>query len=142
MNSFEDKLNSLAVREVAVPDADDFLERLHGTIRKREEKRQSLISGVMAVIIFLVVGFGVYQNADRLREIPIYLNGELFLIAEFDDDELEQYNIVFDEELVYASAEYLLDNADVLGIDWELLKELNDADIINLENELSLEEQS
>ena len=142
MTSFEDKLNSLADREVAVSDADEFLEHLHGTIRKREQKRQSLISGVTAVVIFLAVGFGVYRNADRLEEIPFFVNGESYLIAEFDDDEIEQYNIVFDEELVYASAEYLLEGADVFGSDWELLKELDDANIINLEYELTTEEQS
>ena len=142
MTSFEDKLNSLADREVAVPDADEFLEYLHGTIRKREQKRQSLISGVTAVVIFLAVGFGVYRNADRLEEIPFFVNGESYLIAEFDDDEIEQYNIVFDEELVYASAEYLLEGADVFGSDWELLKELDDANIINLEYELTMEKQS
>ncbi|HIN46470.1 MAG TPA: hypothetical protein EYM87_04245 [Candidatus Marinimicrobia bacterium] len=142
MISFEDKLNSLADREVAVPDADEFLEHLHGTIRKREQKRQSLISGVTAVVIFLAVGFGVYRNADRLEEIPFFVNGESYLIAEFDDDEIEQYNIVFDEELVYASAEYLLEGADVFGSDWELLKELDDANIINLEYELTTEKQS
>ncbi|HIO56423.1 MAG TPA: hypothetical protein EYN31_05185 [Candidatus Marinimicrobia bacterium] len=142
MISFEDKLNSLADREVAVSDADEFLEHLHGTIRKREQKRQSLISGVTAVVIFLAVGFGVYRNADRLEEIPFFVNGESYLIAEFDDDEIEQYNIVFDEELVYASAEYLLEGADVFGSDWELLKELDDANIINLEYELTTEKQS
>ena len=142
MTSFEDKLNSLADREVAVSDADEFLEHLHGTIRKREQKRQSLISGVTAVVIFLAVGFGVYRNADRLEEIPFFVNGESYLIAEFDDDEIEQYNIVFDEELVYASAEYLLEGADVFGSDWELLKELDDANIINLEYELTTEKQS
>jgi hypothetical protein len=142
MTSFEDKLNSLADRKVAVLDADEFLEHLHGTIRKREQKRQSLISGVTAVVIFLAVGFGVYRNADRLEEIPFFVNGESYLIAEFDDDEIEQYNIVFDEELVYASAEYLLEGADVFGSDWELLKELDDANIINLEYELTTEKQS
>ena len=142
MTSFEDKLNSLTDREVAVPDADEFLEHLHRTIRKREQKRQSLISGVTAVVIFLAVGFGVYRNADRLEEIPFFVNGESYLIAEFDDDEIEQYNIVFDEELVYASAEYLLEGADVFGSDWELLKELDDANIINLEYELTTEKQS
>jgi hypothetical protein len=88
------------------------------------------------------VGFGVYRNADRLEEIPFFVNGESYLIAEFDDDEIEQYNIVFDEELVYASAEYLLEGADVFGSDWELLKELDDANIINLEYELTTEKQS
>ena len=128
--------------DLAVPDADEFLEHLHRTIRKREQKRQSLISGVTAVVIFLAVGFGVYRNADRLEEIPFFVNGESYLIAEFDDDEIEQYNIVFDEELVYASAEYLLEGADVFGSDWELLKELDDANIINLEYELTMEKQS
>jgi hypothetical protein len=142
MTSFEDKLNSLADREVAVPDADEFLGHLHGTIRKREQKRQSLISGVTAVVIFLAVGFGIYRNADRLEEIPFYVNGESFLIAEIDDEELAQYEILFDEELVFSSAEYLLEDTDIFWTDWELLKELDDADIINLEYELSLEEQS
>jgi hypothetical protein len=142
MTSFEDKLISFSGRHIAVPDADNFVERLHGTIHKREQKRQSLISGVMAAVILLAVSFGVYQNADRLEEIPFFISGESFLIAEIDDDELEQFDLKFDEDLVYLSAEYLLDEADVFGSDWELLKELDDADIINLEYELTTEEQS
>lgn len=140
MKSLDEKLKFLAMKEIVIPDVDDFLNRLHGSIHKREERRQSLVSGIMATIIFLIVGFGVYQNSYRLKEIPVYINGESFLISEID--ELEQYDIVFDEALIYASAEYLLEDADVLGDDWELLKELDEAEIIDLEDVLSLEEQS
>ncbi|MFQ6608744.1 MAG: hypothetical protein ACE5EE_09435 [Fidelibacterota bacterium] len=140
MKSLDEKLKFLAMKEIVIPDVDVFLNRLHGSIHKREERRQSLVSGIMATIIFLIVGFGVYQNSYRLKEIPVYINGESFLISEID--ELEQYDIVFDEALIYASAEYLLEDADVLGDDWELLKELDEAEIIDLEDVLSLEEQS
>lgn len=132
--NIEEKLQSLAGRQVAIPDSDGFLNRLHGEIIRKDKIRTEFYSGIFTVALIIVIISGMINNMS-----PDY--DELYM-TQFDLDLFSDNDFTYypkewldEEQFAIEVAEYLINEAEFTGQGWELLDDLEDIGLLNIINE-------
>ncbi len=94
---------------------DSFISDLKNELIVRNRKRQDLINSISAFMIIFAIGLGFYLknlnvNDYDMSQIIIDLSGEV------DSDFIFE-----EEEFVFASIDYLIDDIDLIESGWELI---------------------
>ena len=132
MDKFEQKLISLGTRSVSVPDTDGFLGRLHEELRVREEAKKRILVTVTVIALAAITTLGLFETLNDRTSAEYWLAGESEFLPTIVEDEFYYDSTYVDESLIYEVMDYLVQEADFVGGDWDLLDDLDEHGIVSI----------
>lgn len=120
----------MARMQVHVPEADDFVARLHSEMGRRTARKQSLLNSAVSLGAVTLILFGVIRNGEIGNEdyYPVFTEYEALLSEE---ETAEATDIFSDETFVLEALDYLVAGSDFIGNGWELLQELEEFGLVD-----------
>jgi len=110
--NIEKQFQGIAMSKFSAPDGDTFLEKLHGELQKRQQRKMGFIHGLTSAVIVVVLGM---ITSSQLTDDPmVYASTDLIPVETMDAET---------EEFIYDIAVYLVDNSDDI---WETLAFLDE----------------
>jgi len=111
--NIDEKIHKMFSHEETSLDAENFLENLHSTRKKRARRTQRLTYGVSSLVLLLLVGvLSISQLKTNGSDFPIYSS------IEVTDEELEEYYddlmvyLVEESDDVWSAMEFFYENED------------------------------
>ena len=114
----ENRLNELKRFNTTEGIPDSFLSDVKNEIISRNRKRQDLINSISAFMILFVVGWGLYLKNLNVNDYDMSK-----IIIDLSE-EVDSGSIFEQEDFIFASINYLIDEVDIIESGWELIDDL------------------
>ena len=132
----ENRLNELKRFNTTEGIPDSFLSDVKNEIISRNRKRQDLINSISAFMILFVVGWGLYLKNLNVNDYDMSK-----IIIDLSE-EVDSGSIFEQEDFIFASIDYLIDEVDIIESGWELIDDLTLHDYFEKREMDSFEERS
>ena len=116
--TIENRLNELKRFNTTEGIPDSFLSDVKNEIISRNRKRQDLINSISAFMILFVVGWGLYLKNLNVNDYDMSK-----IIIDLSE-EVDSGSIFEQEDFIFASIDYLIDEVDIIESGWELIDDL------------------
>ncbi|MDP6837205.1 MAG: hypothetical protein QF551_02975 [Candidatus Marinimicrobia bacterium] len=131
MTLLEERLQDLAGARVDVPEAGDFITRLHSELDRRKARKQSFLNAAASFGAVLLVFIGVMRDPGVGNEdyYPIFTEYQALLS---EDETADAADIFTDETFVFEALDYLVEGENFIGNGWDLLQDLDELGLVDL----------
>lgn len=131
MESLEKRLIFLGTQSANVPNSDEFILRLHGEIKHRQEVKQRILLTSAAVVLVVMTTIGLFENLWMRADFEYGVESEFLFLSDLDGDEIYDNASYVDESFMWEAVDYLIYEMDLLGIEWEIIQDFEDLGIMN-----------
>jgi len=131
MESLEKRLIFLGTQSVNAPNSDEFILRLHGEIKHRQEVKQRILLTSTVVVLVVMTTIGLFENLWMRADFEYGLESEFLFLSDLDGDEIYDNASYVDESFMWEAADYLIYEMDLLETEWEIIQDLEDLGIMN-----------
>ena len=141
MRSLEERLQNVTRAQVDIPEANDFITRLHSEMDRRAARKQSFLNTAVSFGAVLLVFLGVMRDPGVGNEnyYAVFTEYEALLN---EGDYAETEDLFADETFLLEALDYLVAGADFMGNGWDLLQDLDELGLIDLQTQHNREKPS
>jgi len=131
MESLEKRLIFLGTQSVNAPNSDEFILRLHGEIKHRQEVKQRILLTSTVVVLVVMTTIGLFENLWMRADFEYGLESEFLFLSDLDGDEIYDNASYVDESFMWEAVDYLIYEMDLLETEWEIIQDFEDLGIMN-----------
>ena len=134
--TIENRLNKLKRFNTTEEISDLFLSDVKNEIIFRNRKRQDLINSISAFMILFAIGLGFYLKNLNVNDY------DMSKIVIDLSEEVDSGSIFEEEDFIFASIDYLIDEVELIESGWELIDDLTLHEFFEKREMDSFEERS
>ncbi|MFL3050946.1 MAG: hypothetical protein ACJZ02_04580 [Candidatus Neomarinimicrobiota bacterium] len=134
--TIENRLNKLKRFNTTEEISDLFLSDVKNEIIFRNRKRQDLINSISAFMILFAIGLGFYLKNLNVNDYDMSK-----IIIDLSE-EVDSGSIFEEEDFIFASIDYLIDEVELIESGWELIDDLTLHEFFEKREMDSFEERS
>ena len=134
--TIENRLNKLKRFNTTEEISDLFLSDVKNEIIFRNRKRKDLINSISAFMILFAIGLGFYLKNLNVNDYDMSK-----IIIDLSE-EVDSGSIFEEEDFIFASIDYLIDEVELIESGWELIDDLTLHEFFEKREMDSFEERS